>query len=315
MRVLVTGANGFVGRALCQHLLQRGFSVRAAIRRAGGGLPGCEEVIVGEIGPDTDWHRALGGVDAVAHLAARVHVMHETSVDALADFRRVNVQGTAYLARAAAAAEVKRLVFLSSVKVNGEASARPLTEADVPCPEDAYAISKWEAEQALAQVAKETGLEYVILRPPLVYGPGVEANFLRLIRVVARGVPLPLGCVQNLRSLVYVGNLVDAIGVCLTHPVLANRTYLVSDGEDLSTPQLVRRLAAAISVSPRLWPVPVAWLRLAAAVADQRAALDRLVGSLQIDSTALRRDTGWQPPFSVDHGLAQTVRGVCTGPG
>jgi UDP-glucose 4-epimerase len=315
MKVLVTGATGFVGRALCEHLVQHGFEVRAAVRSASAVLPGCDMVVVSEIGADTDWRHALEGVDAVAHLAARVHVMRERSADPLAEFRRVNVQGTVALARAAAAAGVKRLVFLSTVKVHGESSTHPFTEADAAQPQDAYAVSKWEAEQALAELAGPTGLEYVILRPPLVYGPGVKANFRRLMQAVACGLPLPLARARNLRSLIYVGNLVDAMRVCLTHPAAANRRYLLADGEDLSTAQLVRELAAALNVRARVWPVPASWLRVAAALTGRRAAAERLFGALQVDCAALRRDTGWRPTYRLQEGLAQTVRDLRADPG
>jgi nucleoside-diphosphate-sugar epimerase len=274
----------------------------------GGDVPGCTVFEIGEIGPDTDWRTALSGVDVVAHLAARVHVMHEGSADPLAAFRRVNVEGTVQLARCAAAAGVRRLVFLSSVKVNGESSARPFTEADAPAPADAYGTSKWEAELALAALARDGAFEVVTLRPPLVYGPGVRANFLRLMQAVVLGIPLPLGAIDNRRSLVYLGNLVDAIVACLAHPDVADRTWLVSDGEDLSTPVLVRRLASALAVRPRLLPVPPAMLRVLGALIGKRAAVERLTGSLQVDSTALRHAAGWSPPFTVDQGLADTAR-------
>jgi nucleoside-diphosphate-sugar epimerase len=309
--VLVTGASGFVGRALCAALIAHGSTVRGAVRSGASTQDlarGCAPAVVGDVGPDTDWREALSGVTAVAHLAARVHVMRERSVDPLAAFRRVNVEGTLQLARSAAAAGVARLVFLSSVKVNGESSARPLTEVARPAPSDAYGVSKWEAEQALSGVSRETGLPIVVLRPPLVYGPGVKANFLRLMAAVERGVPLPLGSIDNRRSLVYLGNLVDAIRMCLTHPGVAGRTYFVADGEDLSTPALVRRLAAALAVRPRLWPIPPAALAGLGALTGRRAAIERLTGSLQVDIGALRRDTGWSPPFSVDQGLAATAR-------
>lgn len=310
MIVLVTGASGFVGRALCSQLVAQGWTVRAAVRSRASAqdLPGCESIEVGNIGPDTDWREALRGVDAVAHLAARVHVMREPSADPSAAFRQVNVEGTLQLARSAAAGGIQRLLFLSSVKVNGESSTRPLVETDAPAPGDAYGASKWAAEQALSSVARETGLPTVILRPPLVYGPRVKANFLRLMQAVACGVPLPLGAIQNRRSLVYLGNLVDAMRVCLTQPGVAGGTYFVSDGEDLSTPDLVRRLAAALAVRPRVWPVPPILLHWLGALTGRRAAIERLTGSLQVDIGALRRDAGWVPPFAVEQGLAETAR-------
>ena len=314
MRVLVTGADGFVGTALCAHLAAKGYLVRRAVRSLPSVVRG-DSAAVGEIGPDTDWDAALRDVNAVAHLAARVHLLQETAADPLAEYRKVNLEGTRRLAAAAATRGVSRLVFVSSSKVNGEASARPFTESDPSRPEDAYARSKWEAEQALAQIGRETGLEHVILRPPLVYGAGVGANFARLMRWVARGVPLPLGAVDNRRSLLYLGNLVDAIRLCLEHPAAAERTYLISDGDDISTPELVRRIAGALGVSPRLFPVPVSVLRLAASAIGRRQEIERLVGSLQVDSTAIRRELGWSTAATMQEGLAETARWFRTSAG
>jgi nucleoside-diphosphate-sugar epimerase len=304
--VLVTGANGFVGRVLCAHLRERGLQVRRALRRA---TPEEEsDVVVGEIGPDTDWRAALEGVAIVIHLAARTHVTLDTAEDPLLECRRVNVEGTRRLAVAAARAGVRRLVFLSSAKVNGEATVQPFREVDQPHPTDAYGVSKWEGEQALMHVAKESGMEWVILRVPLLYGPGVRANFLSLMRAVDRGVPLPLGAVRNLRSLLYVGNLVDAIRVCLSHPEAANKLFMVSDGEDVSTCELVSRLAAALSVRPRLISVPLPLLRLAGTLTGRTALVDRLTGSLRLDSSLIRSKLGWVSPFTLEVALAQTVR-------
>jgi nucleoside-diphosphate-sugar epimerase len=288
-------------------LASRGFAVQRAVRSVSS-LEAGDSVVVREIGPETEWEAALQGVDCVVHLAARVHTLRETATDPLAEYRRVNLEGTRRLAAAAASHGVSRLVFVSSIKVNGEASERPFTESDPAHPEDAYACSKWEAEKALAQIGAQTGLEHVILRPPLVYGPGVGANFARLMQWVARGVPLPLGAVDNRRSLLYVGNLVDAIRHCLHHPAAVGRTYLVSDGEDVSTPELVRRIARAMEVAPRLLPVPVSLLRLAAGAIGRRHEIERLVGSLQVDSSAIRRQLGWLPPVTMQEGLAETVR-------
>ena len=308
MRVLVTGANGFVGRALCRELLRRDRRVRAAIRRDDDPPAGCELRLVGETGPDTDWGEALDGVDAVAHLAARVHVMRESAKDSIAAFRRTNVAGTLRLAEAAALAGVRRFVFLSSVKALGDASPDgPLTEASAAKPQDPYGVSKLETEVGLARLAKEMGLEIVILRPPLVYGPGVKGNFRSLIRLVDRGLPLPLGSVANRRSLLYLGNLVDAIDRCLSHPAAAGRIYLLRDGEDLSTPELVRRLAAALGRRATLVPIPGTVLKQAANCLGRKVEAARLLGSLTVDDRRIRNELDWQPPFTVDQGLAETA--------
>jgi nucleoside-diphosphate-sugar epimerase len=293
-RILITGARGFVGSALCPLLQGRGHIVEAAAQRLDD--------------PQAVW--PLAGIDAVVHLAARVHVMQDDADDPWEAFRRVNTEGTRRLAEQAAAAGVRRLVFLSSIKVNGEATkaADAFREDGVPAPADAYGRSKWQAERDLAEVASATGLEVVILRPPLVYGPGVKANFLALVRACARRLPLPLGAVDNRRSLIGLGNLVDALALCVEHPGAAGRTYLVRDGEDLSTPELVRRLSAALGVVPRLLPVPPALLRLAGGLAGKGPAVERLLGSLTIDDSCIRRELGWVPPETVDDGLAATAR-------
>jgi nucleoside-diphosphate-sugar epimerase len=305
--VLVTGANGFIGRSLCDVLAASGRRVRRAVRMPVPGLP--DAVPVGDIGPDTDWRTTLEGVSGVVHLAARTHVLRETATDSLAEYREINVSGTERLARSAAAVGVRRLVFVSSVKVNGERTKeRPFTEDGAPRPEDNYGISKWEAEQALSRIAAATGLEVVVLRPPLVYGPGVKGNFLRLMNLVARGVPLPLGAVDNRRSFIYTGNLAGAIVKALDAPLAAGRTYLVSDGEDASTPDLVRGLARALGVKPRLLSLPLAALGLGATLAGKRVEFARLTGSLQADSSRIRRELDWQPPFALAQGLELTAK-------
>lgn len=304
MKILVSGASGFVGRALCMHLKAHDHAVLSAVRNASGIV---DEVIVGNIDGATDWQPALSGCDAVVHLAARVHVMDDTAQNPLALYRATNTEATLNLARQAAAAGVKRFVFISSIKVNGEGRDAPYRETDVPAPEDAYAISKWEAEQGLQQIAADTGLEVVILRPPLVYGPGVKANFLRLLQTVKRGWPLPLGAIRNRRSLLFLGNFVDAIRLCVEHPAAAGQTFLLDDGQVVSTPDLIRAVAHAMGRPPRLLVVPVALLRLAGTLLGKRAAVDRLTGSLHVDSSAIRSRLGWVPPFSMEAGLAQTV--------
>ncbi len=297
MKVLVTGATGFVGRALVAGLEAEGVAVEVATRQR-----------VGDIGVATDWTAALSGCSTVIHLAARVHVMRDEAIDPLQVFREVNVGGTLNLARQAAQAGVRRFVFLSSIKVNGEGRDEPYRESDLPSPLDAYAISKWEAEQGLRQIEQETGMEVVVLRPPLVYGQGVKANFQRLLAAVDKGWPLPLGAVVNRRSLLYLGNLVDAIQLCLVHPAAAGRTYLLSDGEDVSTPELIRRLARVMERPARLLAVPPAWFELGGRVLGRGAEVRRLLGSLRIDGSAIREELGWVPPYTLDQGLAETVR-------
>lgn len=304
-RVLLTGASGFVGRATESALAASGHAVRRVLRQPGDG----DVFRVDSIDGSTDWQGAFDGVDAVVHLAARVHKMVDTEVDPLAAFRAVNTVGSEALARAAAAAGVRRFVFVSSVKAVGEASApgQRLDERTLPQPVDPYGVSKREAEQALQRVADETGLEVVIVRPPLVYGPGVGANFRALMRAVERGWPLPLGCVDNRRSLVSVTNLADALRLCVEHPAAAGRIYFVTDGEDVSTAELCRRIGRAVGRPARLLPVPLALFRLAGWLAGRSAAVQRLTGSLTLDSGLIRRELGWRPPQTLDQALALMV--------
>ncbi len=304
MNIAVTGATGFVGSALCSHLRAHGHHVVPAVRRAAG-LP--DEMAVGAITATTDWRSALAGCQAVVHLAARVHVMHDTATDPLALFRATNTDATLNLARQAAKAGVKRFVFVSTIKVNGEGRDKPYVETDAPAPEDAYAISKWEAEQGLRQIEQETGLEVVVLRPPLVYGPGVKANFRRLLDTVARGWPLPLGAIHNRRSLLYLGNFVDAIRTCVEHPAAAGQLFLIDDGRPVSTPELIREVARAMGRPARLLAVPVGMLEFAGALLGKRDAVKRLTGSLWVDSSLIRSRLGWTPPYSMAVGLAATV--------
>jgi nucleoside-diphosphate-sugar epimerase len=310
MNVVITGLNGFVGRALCVELMRCGHSVRGALRQSNGRPALTEEVesvVVGTINATTDWKVALVDCAVVVHLAARVHVMNDKANDPLAEFREVNTEGTLNLARQAAQVGVKRFVFISTIKVNGEGRDAPYRETDVPAPEDAYAISKWEAEQGLRQIADDTGLEVVILRPPLVYGPGVKANFQRLIHIVKRGWPLPLGAIRNRRSLLYLGNFVDAIRLCVEHPAAAGQTFLLDDGEPVSTPELIRAVAHALARPAHLLVVPVWMLDAAGALLGKRAAVARLTGSLFVDSSAIRLRLGWTPPYSKEAGLETTV--------
>jgi len=312
MKVLVTGASGFIGRALCRHLLRHGWSVRAATRLAPAAtaIPaGAEVVHIAAVDGGTDWSEALAGVDAVVHLAARVHVMHESEADPLAAFRSVNADGTNHLAVMAAQAGARRFVYVSSIKVNGEQTTRlPFTEADAPRPSDAYGISKWEAEQALWQTASQTGLEVVVVRPPLVYGPDAPGNFNRLLRFIRQGVPLPLSSIRNQRSFMYVENLCDAVRVCLQHPAAAGRTFLLSDGEDVSTPELIRLLSGSLGRRTRMFPFPPSLLQAAASLLDRKEEATRLLGSLCVNSSAIRQALGWSPPYSMREALRDTAR-------
>ena len=311
MKVLVTGASGFVGSALCSHLVSRDFDVIATVRNLpDASVPSVEYRIVTEMSSTTDWSDALASVQTVIHCAARVHVMRDHAQDPLTEFRCVNTLGTKTLARAAAHCGVKRLVFLSSIKVNGESapSDAPFDQASPAMPQDAYAISKWEAEQALTRVSAETGLEIVVLRCPLVYGPGVKGNLLRLLQAVNRGIPLPFALAKNRRSLIYLDNLTDAIVTCLTHPAAAGKTYLVSDGEDVSTAELIARIAQALGKPSRLWPCPLGLIELAGRMTGKSDEIARLLGSLCIDSSKIRSELDWTPPYTLEQGLAETAR-------
>ena len=308
MNLLITGGTGFVGQHLVSQLTRRELFHQLAVRSQVENPRNHKYISVGDINAHTPWSQALAGVTDVVHLAARVHITQETSSDAYAAFRAVNTEGTLHLARQAAAAGVRRFVFLSSIKVNGEGKPQAYLETDTPAPEDAYAASKWEAEQGLWKIAAETGMQMVILRIPLVYGPGVGANFLQLFQTVNKGWPLPLGGIANRRSLLYVGNLVDAMLVALEHPDAANKLYLLSDGQDVSTSQLVERIAQALNKTPRLFSLPQGMLRLAASVLGKSSAVDRLYGSLYLDSAKIRQELSWTPPFSMQQGLAETAQ-------
>lgn len=309
--VLLTGASGFVGKAVLDELLARGHSVVAAVRSVPTDLD--SRVAVSRfdaLDGSTDWASALAGVVTVVHSAARVHVMNDTETDPLAAFRKVNVEGTLNLAQQAWKAGARRFVFISSIKVNGEGTPKgqPYTADDVPAPADPYGVSKLEAEEGLRALARETGLEVVIVRPVLVYGPGVKANFLAMMRWLDKGVPLPFGAIDNRRSLVALGNLADLVVTCVEHPAAANQTFLVSDGEDLSTTGLLRRMAAALGKPARLLPVPSVLLEVGASLLGKRSLSQRLCGSLQVDIGKTRSLLGWKPPISVDDALGLAAR-------
>ena len=308
--MLVTGASGFVGVHLCPELLDAGWAVRAAVRspEAAERLPrGVEPFYVTGIGLETDWGEGLDRVDVVVHLAGRAHVTKEESADPLDAYREINLGGTRRLAEACAGAGVKRLVFVSSVKAVGEGAPITYTEETPRRPEDAYGVSKMEAEDALAEVAARTGLEAVVLRPPLVYGPGVKANFRMLMGLIRRRLPLPLGLVRNERSMVYVRNLTATLSTCLVHPAAAGETFFVADGESPSTGELVQKMGRLMKRPARLVPVPVPLLRLGGRLTGRSGQVDRLVGSLTVSTAKIRRLLGWSPGYSMDDGLRETV--------
>jgi len=316
MRVLVTGADGFVGRAVCRNLLRAGMTPRAALRDSAlwsglqAALPSMAEwAEIGDLGETPRLDEALAQVDAVIHLAARVHVMQDKASDPLAEYRRTNAQGTQKLAQAAAAAGVRRMVLISTIKVNGESTTeRPFTEEDAPAPQDPYSVSKWEAEEALKAVANQADLEAAVVRPPLVYGPGVRANFLSLMKLAGKGIPLPLPETHNRRSLLGVENLADFLVRCTWHEAAANQTFLLSDGEDLSTRELVRLLAQAQGKQAHFLPVSVGIVRMVAGLLGKEAAMDRLLGSLVVDSSKARAVLNWSPPVTMEDGLEATVQ-------
>ncbi|OCR26374.1 NAD-dependent dehydratase [Pseudomonas syringae] len=308
----ITGATGFVGGAVSRHLSARSeFSVRVAVRGDCAEPDNAVEVVtIKSIEPDAQWNSFVEGVDVVIHAAARVHVMNDTSQDPEAEYLRINVAGTLNLADQAAAAGVKRFIFISSIKVNGDATAstKPFS-ADQPAnPSDPYGVSKARAEQALRELAARTGMEVVIIRPVLVYGPGVKANFLSMMRWLDKGVPLPLGAINNRRSLVALDNLVDLIVTCIRHPAAANQTFLVSDGNDLSTTGLLRQMAKALGEPARLIPVPMWLLTTVASLLGRRAFSQRLCGSLQVDITKTCTMLGWTPPVSVEEAMKKTAQ-------
>lgn len=312
MSILITGANGFVGKLLIRDLLKSQYEVVGAVRSQTHNDTDVKMFAIGDISAVTDWSVALDMVNVVVHLAARVHIMNDSATDPLSEFRKVNVDGTLNLARQAAKAGIKRFVFVSSIKVNGEFTQadKPFTASDIPSPQDAYSISKYEAEQELLKLADETGMEVVIIRPPLVYGEGVKANFASMMQAVKRGIPLPLGAIHNKRSFVYTGNLVSLIVRCIDHHAAANQVFLVSDGEDLSTTELLRVCAKALGVKARLLCIPQRLLEVIATILGKRDLAQRLCGNLQVDITKTHTMLGWVPPISVFDGLRATARSL-----
>ena len=309
LTILITGANGFVGKKLCAELLQHEYAIRSAVRLPSNLDNNFEETVVGSIEAGTDWAPTLKNIDVVIHLAARVHVMNDHAPDAMAEFRKVNVEGTLALAEQAVKAGVKRFIYVSSIKVNGELTQvdKPFTEQDAANPQDAYAISKYEAELGLLQIAQQAAMAVVIIRPPLVYGPGVKSNFASMLRAVNRRVPLPLGAIHNKRSFVYVGNLVSLIECCIRHPEAKNQVFLVSDGHDLSTTQLLQQCAIALNVQSRLLAIPQKIIESVAAFFGKQSVVQRLSGNLQVDISKADALLGWKPPVSVADGLKFTA--------
>ncbi|MFZ1131629.1 MAG: NAD-dependent epimerase/dehydratase family protein [Terriglobales bacterium] len=325
--VLVTGAHGFIGRETCRALAERKIPVRGTVRNLPcpkfsasqllsssseqpqeGLSAGLETCAVGDVGPSTNWSKVLAGITVVVHLAAHVHVTNQASASAVAEFHRVNALGTEQLARSAAIADVKRLIYISSVGVNGRSTGdHPFTESDAPHPQDAYALSKWSAEKKLRRIARESGLEIVILRPPIVYGPGEPGNFTRLVRLVDRGLPLPFGAIQARRSLIYVGNMANAILACAWHPAASGQTFLLSDGEDVDTRELILRIADALGRRARLISLPLAGLRASGQLLGRSKQVSSLLSSLVVDSSRIRRDLAWTPPYSLADGLRETA--------
>ncbi|BBO60098.1 epimerase/dehydratase [Mycoavidus sp. B2-EB] len=310
MNVLVTGANGFIGRAVCRKLLATGHSVNALVRRASRDGEGVPE-LVHEAADFADIESTLLGAappQVVIHLAARVHLVRDASSAPLEAFRATNVIGTLRVAQAAARAGARRFIFMSSVKALGEVEpGRPWREEDSPAPTDLYGISKYEAEKALTILGRETGMEIVIVRPPLVYGPGVRANFLQLMRAIQRGFPLPLGAVQAQRSFIYIENLADAMAQCVTHAAAANRVFHVSDGVDLSVAQLVLELSRALNTPARLWRVPMPWLIWLGRLTGRTLQMNRLLQPLRLNITQARAVLGWAPPYAMEAGLVRTA--------
>ncbi len=303
-RVLLTGASGFLGGAMLRQLLNNNnMAISVALRSTASST--CAEFVVGDLADETNWAKALCQQEVVIHAAARAHIMKDGLSDPFGEYRRVNVDGTLNLAKQAVVFGVKRFIFISSIKVNGEATRNGnfFAASDAPAPEDAYGLSKLEAERGLIQLATETDMEVVIIRPPLIYGPGVKGNFASMVKLVEKGVPLPLGAIHNKRSLVGIDNLVDLIIRCIDHPAAANQVFLAGDGEDLSTTELLRGVGRAMGKPARLIPVPAGLLQLGATVLGKKAMAQRLLGSLQVDISKTCELLDWKPPYTVEEGL------------
>lgn len=309
-KILVTGANGFIGREVCKRILAEGLQVRAAVRskKQMAELPAKVEALsIGSIGPDTEWENALEGIDTVVHLAAWVHHIKNSASNSFAQYCKVNVMGSEHLAQTAERCGVKRFIFMSSVKANGEENDKAYNESDSLYPRDVYGISKMLAEQRLRSISSHTGMEFVILRPPLVFGPGVKANFLDLIKIIYKGIPLPLSKIHNRRSFIYIENLVDAVIVCMNHPGAAGQTFFVSDNEDISTTDLILKIASALDKTPRLFPFPGLLLVTISKIIGKESPVKRLLGSLVVDITKIKQELGWNPPFTMEYGLQKTA--------
>ena len=308
MKILITGSSGFLGSNIINKLELLDYNIISVLRKITS-ASSSNSMQIGEINGDTDYKDIFVGTDIVIHCAARAHIMNEEVADTLAEYRWVNVDGTLNLAQQAADAGVKRFIYISSIKVNGESTSGsvPFTEKDTATPIDPYGVSKYEAEEGLKKIAAETGMEVVIIRPPLVYGAGVKANFLNLLKLSSTKFPLPFGLVNNKRSMVYVNNLVDFIVKCIDHSAAANQTFLISDNDDLSLSGLLQLIRKSMNKSARLIPVPIFLFKLAGLIFRKQDVVDRLVGDLQVDTSKAISLLDWKPPYTVEQGIQATV--------